>query len=199
MQELWDKLLEVNTLLSVRPEDVSTEVIDKYEKLCRNWGLKCLELYHKKEVTPYIHAMICHVGEFMRIHGCLLSFTQHGLEKYNDTMTKDVFCCSSHKGEQALVQILQKQNRVEYLLENDAKRRKHHEVTCANCSTEGHNKLTCTWACKYCDFKPFKEHLLCIDGKYVPRCEQENVISMCVINCYLNCNHKECLLYYDNL
>lgn len=87
MQELWDKVLEVNTLLSVRPEDVSKEVIEKYEQFCRIWGLKHLDLYHKKEVTPYIHAMICHVGEFMRMHGCLLSFTQHGLEKYNDTMT----------------------------------------------------------------------------------------------------------------
>ena len=32
IQELWDKLLKVNTLLSVHPEDVSTEVIERYKQ-----------------------------------------------------------------------------------------------------------------------------------------------------------------------
>ena len=113
MQELWKRLLQVNELLSKRPEDVTQEEIIKYETLSREWGLKYLELYQTKEVTPYIHAMICHVGEFMRIHGCILSFTQQGLEKYNDCMTKDYFRGSSHKGVQALFQIMQK-NKTEW-------------------------------------------------------------------------------------
>lgn len=52
-----------------------------------------------KEVTPYIHAMIYHVGDFMRIHGCPLPFTLHGLEKYNDTMTKTSFVVGGHTRE----------------------------------------------------------------------------------------------------
>ncbi len=176
MQELWDKLLEINQLLSARPEDVTTATIETYEQLSREWGLKYLELYHTKEVTPYIHAMICHVGDFMRVHGCLLPFTQHGLEKYNDTMTKDFFRGSSHKGEQAFTQILQKQKRIEHLLDNDCKRPKHHEVCCSNCSTPGPNKLTCTKACKHCKSSPFKEHLVSVDGTWVPRCRQENAM-----------------------
>ena len=54
--------------------------------------------------------MIQHVGEFMSTSGALLPFTQQGLEKYNDMMTKDYFCSSSHKGQECLTQILQKQN-----------------------------------------------------------------------------------------
>lgn len=38
--------------------------------------------------------------------------TQHGLEKYNDAMTKDYFHSTVHQGEQALIQIMQKQNRI---------------------------------------------------------------------------------------
>ena len=44
-----------------------------------------------KRVTPYIHAMHSHVGQFIRRHGALLPFTQQGLEKYNDRMTRMYF------------------------------------------------------------------------------------------------------------
>lgn len=53
----------------------------------------------------------------MEVHGALLQFTQQGLEKYNDVMTKDYFRSSSHKGEECLQQILQKQNRLEHLVD----------------------------------------------------------------------------------
>ena len=129
MQNLWKKFLKINELLSARPADVTEEVITKYETMSKEWGLEYLEVYQRKEVTPYIHVMICHVGEFMRIHGCLISFTQQRLEKYNDTMTKDYFRSSSHKGEQALTQIMEKQNRLEYFSDSDVKRPKHHDVT----------------------------------------------------------------------
>lgn len=46
-------------------------------------------IYPTKHVTPYMHCMMMHVSEFMQIHGALLPFTQQGLEKYNDQMTKD--------------------------------------------------------------------------------------------------------------
>ena len=54
-----------------------------------------------------------HVGQFMATSGALLSFTQQGLEKYNDVMTKDYFRSSSHRGQECLTQILQKQNHME--------------------------------------------------------------------------------------
>ena len=156
--------------MSKRLEDITSSDIENYEKLSREWGFEYLKICHTKEVTPYIHAVIFYVGEFLRIHGCLLPFTQHGLEKHNDTMTKDYFCSTTHQGEQALVQIMQKQNRMEHFRDSDAKRSKHNEVKCTNCGTTGHNKLSCISECKYCKFLPFKDHLITIDGRKYPRC-----------------------------
>lgn len=126
-------------------------------------------------MTPYIHTMLCHVGEFLRIHGGLLPFTQQGLEKYNDVMTKDYFRGSNHQGEQALLQIMQKHNRMEHLKDLEVKTPKHHEVTCSNCSVEGHNKLSCISPCTACYHAPFRTHLVNTGGKLVPSCQQENI------------------------
>ena len=54
--------------------------------------------------------MMMHVSEFMMLHGAIIPFTQEGLEKYNDLMAIDYFRSTSHRGEQYLKQILQKQN-----------------------------------------------------------------------------------------
>ena len=56
-----------------------------------------------------------HIHEFMEAHSSILQFTQQGLEKYNDTMTKDYFKFPSHHSKTNLTQILQKQNRIEHL------------------------------------------------------------------------------------
>ena len=127
--------------------------------------MKFLEVYQTKEVTPYIHMVICHVGEFMRIHGCLISFTQQGLEKYNDTMTKDYFRSSSHKGEQALTQIMQKQNRLEYFNDRDVKRPKHHDIQYSNCGISGHNKLSCVLHALTVTTRPLNHILLVLMGE----------------------------------
>ena len=50
-----------------------------------------------------------HVAEFMRLHGGILQFSQHGLQKYNDVMTKQYFRATNHKGV-ALDQIMEKQS-----------------------------------------------------------------------------------------
>jgi len=132
IQVLWTELVEINQYLSKPPEDITSSDIDKYAKLCRQWVVKFTDVYHTEAVTPYIHAMSQHAGEFVRIHGSLLPFTQHGLEKYNDITTKDYFRSTHHRGEQALLQIMQKQNRIEHLRDNSsAKRPKRHEVTCS--------------------------------------------------------------------
>ena len=96
-------------------------------------------LYPAKHVTPYMHCMMHHVAEFMILHGSILPFTQQGLEKYNDIMTNDYFRSTSHRGEQCLVQILQKRYRIEHLESLGAKRKKQHEVRCSNCHQKDHN------------------------------------------------------------
>ena len=72
-------------------------------------GINFIDVYHAK--NPYIHAMFNHVGDFMRIQ----PFTQQGLEKLNDVMTKHYFRSTSHQNEKALTQLMQKLNRIEHL------------------------------------------------------------------------------------
>lgn len=117
--------------------------------------------------------MANHVGEFMRVHGSILSFTQQGLEKYNDMMTKEYFCATCHRNDEALIQIIQKQNRLEHLHDSGAMAPKCFEIRCSNCSQTGHNKLTCSLPCRQCNTTPFKDHLTLIDGHTVPACTLE--------------------------
>lgn len=84
-----------------------------------------------------------HVHEFMLLHGSILPFTQQGLEKYNDVVTKSYFRGTSHQGEKALKQVMERQNRLEHLTDSGIKLKKRKEVTCSNCGVTGHNKQKC--------------------------------------------------------
>ena len=174
IQFLWTKLLDINQHLSQKPSEIATEDIVQYKIQCKEWVVKFVSIYHSSAVTPYIHAMAQHAGDFIQLHGSLLAFTQQGLEKYNDITTKYYFRSTHHKGEQALRQLMEKQNRIDELRESQAKRPKHHDIKCYNCSDEGHNKLTCSKPCKVCGAEQFKGHLVTVNGRYVPVCEQEN-------------------------
>jgi len=143
IQCLWEELLELNSLFSKRPDEFCDADITNYEQKSREWGRKFISTYHEDNVTPYIHALMNHVGEFMKLHGSILQFSQHGLEKYNDVMTKEYFRATNHRGEAALRQIMEKQNRLEHLSDLGARSTKCFSITCSNCGGSGHNKLTC--------------------------------------------------------
>ena len=143
IQRLWNELLALNTTFSKRPEQITTQVITQFEKDARQWGQLFIETYHDSNVTPYIHALMNHVSEFLTIHGSILPFTQQSLEKYNDVTTKDFFRATNHRGESALRQIMEKQNRQEYLRDPGYQRLKT-QVQCNICKGTGHNKRTCS-------------------------------------------------------
>ena len=109
IQHLWDECLRINAILSKKPEEMTQVDTDNFAEQARSWGRDFLQINHD---TPYIHALANHVGEFLTLHGSLLPFTQQGLEKYNDVTTKQYFRATNHKGTQAFMQIMQKQNRI---------------------------------------------------------------------------------------
>ena len=110
-------------------------------------------------ITPYIHALANHVGEFLTLHGSLLPFTQQGLEKYNDATTKQYFRATNHKGTQAFMQIMQKQNRIEYLNDRGLCSKSKYVVKCSNCRQEGHSMRTCSEPCNNSGHTPYRGHL----------------------------------------
>ncbi len=175
IQTLWTELLQLNQMFSKRPEEVTEAEIVKFESESREWVRKFIQIYQARNVTPYIHAMFNHVGQFMRIHGSILPFTQQGLEKLNDVMSKHYFRATSHQNEKALLQMIQKQNRLEHLQDSGARQGKHHEIACSNCKEIGHNKLTCNQKCGQCGYELFSAHLVELpNGSRVPQCQQEN-------------------------
>lgn len=177
VQSLWSDLLEINKLLSARPGEVTTSHVKLFETKSKAFVDAFVDVYPAKHVTPYMHCMMQHVTEFMTAHGSILPFTQQGMEKYNDVMTKDYFRSTSHHSEESLVQIMQKQNRLEHLQSLGAQRRKRHEIKCSNCKLQGHNKWTCKGACAKCGKTPFMAHLVKVGTSKVPMCQQENVAS----------------------
>ena len=143
VRTLWKQLLDINTLLSIRPEEITSEKVADFRSKSTAFVQIFTQIYPAKHVTPYMHCMMQHVEEFMSTSSALLPFTQQGLEKYNDTMTKDYFRSSSHKGQECLTQILQKQNRIEHVEHIGSRQKKRYEVTCSKCGGKGHNKTSC--------------------------------------------------------
>ena len=143
IQFLWDGLFYLNSTFSKKSAELTSADIDSFEERARIWCGKFVDVYHASNVTPYIHAMMNHVPEFMRLHSSILPFTQQGLKKYNDIMTRQYFQATSHD-EHALKQIMEKQNRLEHLRDLGAQTSKCFEMTCSKCKGKGHNKLTCT-------------------------------------------------------
>ena len=93
------------------------------------------------------------------------------LRKHN-MMTKQYFRGTCHRNDEALIQIIQKQNRLEHLRDSGALAPKCFEIRCSNCSQTGHNKLTCSFPCQQCN-TTYKDHLNLIDGRTVPSCTLE--------------------------
>ena len=67
-----------------------------------------------------MHVLVAHLPKLMKDHGNIWMFSQQGLEKFNDDITKDYFKSTNHKsGEDSLRQILFKLNRLEYLTDQE--------------------------------------------------------------------------------
>ena len=138
IQSLREELLNLNTIISKPAKDLSSCSIAEFERRTRQWGENFVAVYRRKYVTPYIHALMNHVGEFMKMHGSIIPFTQQGLEKKNNVLIKSHFWSSSHQGEAALWQILEKQNRIEHLESIGMKEVKVFDIHCSNCNNKGH-------------------------------------------------------------
>ena len=140
VQQIWSQFF--NLVETLRADSVAEEEIKKFELDAKSW-LQCfLSIYQTKNVTPYMHLMVSHLPEFLRIHGSISMFTQQGLEKLNDVYTQFFFRGSNHRATEALKQILLRKNRVEHLADIGCAREKR-LTTCSICSLPGHNKRTC--------------------------------------------------------
>ena len=128
---------------------MSSDSISAFQADAKSWLQKLLCVYQTKNITPYIHAMVAHVPEFMTMYGSIVPFTQQGLEKLNDDLTKYCYRGSNHhtQDHQALTQTLQKKNRLTYLTDSGCQRKKR-QVTCSLSKKSGHNRATYVHKCE---------------------------------------------------
>ena len=115
---------------------------DNFQENAKAWVKKFCSVYQTKHVTPYVHALAIHVPEFIRLHGNITKFTQQGLEKFNDLTTKHYLRSTNHREAEAMVQLMEKRNRLEGL-EVEGYQRKVRTCKCHYCGQIGHNKRTC--------------------------------------------------------
>ena len=141
IQQIWTQFLLLNE--SVRSETLSSAEISTFASDAKSWLQLFLQVYQTKCVTPYMHALVSHMPQFLTIHGAVNPFTQQGVEKLNDQYTHFYFHSTNHRESDALKQLLLKKNRLEYLTDNGFERIKETNV-CSLCKKSGHNKRTCS-------------------------------------------------------
>lgn len=112
---------------------------EQIKESASQWLKLFLEMYQTKHVTPYMHTLVFHVPEFIELYESLAPFSQQGLERLNDNITKDYFRSTNHR-QDALKTLLMKLNRLEELQGEERHRQIHH---CKLCHNSGHNSRTC--------------------------------------------------------
>lgn len=141
-QELWDDFRQLYSVLQM--DSVSTEEAETFQQDAEKWVKKFTSIYQSKNVTPYIHTMVMHVPEFLIKYKSLVIFTQQGMEKLNDQTTIDFAKSTNHNYHNldALKQLMDKRNRIEYL-QDSGFQREPKQKTCSKCHEQGHNSRTC--------------------------------------------------------
>ena len=169
IQKLWKDFLAIAELLSSSNKDEIN--IEEFSKETKVWLELFLSMYQTKHVTPYMHALVWHVPEFLRLYGTICPFTQQGLGKLNDKTTKDFFRSTNQRGVDALFQLVQKRNRIEHL-EDTGSKREASKQHCTNCFEPNHNIKTCSTECSKCQYKPCcsPDHLKKIEGHWLKKC-----------------------------
>lgn len=106
LEVLWSCFMDI--VGDLKLDYTTDDAIANLEGTIKKWFTKFLELYQAKDVTPYMHALYAHVPQFLTLYKNLAYFTQQGMEKYNDTVSKDYFRSSNHRGVSALKQLFSK-------------------------------------------------------------------------------------------
>ena len=142
IQQLWNDFKTIyDTLWS--DKNMNEMEIKDFTKRATDWMSLFTSVYQTKNVTPYMHVLVAHLPTIMKDHGNIRMFSQQGLEKLNDDITKDYFKSTNHKsGKDSLQQILLKLNRLEHLTDEGCIRTKHLHV-CSICKKVGHSSRTC--------------------------------------------------------
>ena len=124
----------------------SSDSMSQFDARIKQWIKDFNRLYLTSDVTPYMHAFSQYISEFLELYQNVSYFNQQGLEKFNDTSSKDYFRSTSHRNIEALRQMMLKKQRAQ-LLEAVGCQHIKHKYKCRNCLNMGHSIKKCTSKC----------------------------------------------------
>lgn len=113
VEKIWFDFYEMLEMV----KQVEIDAVELKERTVE-WLKLYLGVYSKTTVTPYMHAFVTHLPEFVHLYKDINAFTCQGLEKLND-MTTGQFFKGTNKLDTALHQVLKKRNRMELLCSVD--------------------------------------------------------------------------------
>lgn len=109
LQKVWDEFYSI--IKQVRNNELDPSEL---KQKTRDWLTDFLQIYPRNTVTPYMHAFVSHLHEFVSLYKDVNAFNCQGLEKLNDITTNQYFK-GTNKRSTALRQMMDKRNRMEYL------------------------------------------------------------------------------------
>ena len=101
-------------------------------------------VYQTENATPYLHVLVSHIPEFLKLYGSITPFSKQGLEKLNDNITKSYFRSTNHRDISSLHQLMLKLNRIEELTFNPDCIHSKRVQLCGICQQSNHNCRTCS-------------------------------------------------------
>jgi len=110
-----------------------------------------LKKFTKQSTLPhiyiYIYLLVSHISEFLAAHGTIAVFSQQGLEKLNDDVTKYYFRSTNHCDKECLKQIILKLNRLEELENNGYGQQKFVEFVSKSVTMQKHVNKKYSMSC----------------------------------------------------
>ena len=113
--------------------------IEKFSNEAKLWLDSFVKIYPANDVTPYMHILVCHIAEVIKLNGNLSNFTEQGLEKLNDNVSKWYFRSTSFNKETVLRQVIQKQNRLRKLQFDGGEKTRKVTQKCKRCKSKEHS------------------------------------------------------------
>lgn len=110
MKFLWSELIALYRMMNL---ELNENQIEEFSHRARRWAIVfSKEVYMAADVTPYIHILVYHMAEAMKIHGNLGLLSQQTFELLNHQVTQQYFRGSNHAHVEAFAQVFRKQSRM---------------------------------------------------------------------------------------
>lgn len=126
VKKLWKGFSDLVEALDSEPGQESFKTPVQFKDHARKWARFFREVHHDEDVTPYIHALVYHVPQFLEKCGGLSIFNCQPVEKKNHQQSRMFHQGTQKRGRKSSYtkQVMEKENRKIYARVNNLYRTK---------------------------------------------------------------------------